>query len=237
MNRPGWAIELLGEAFDIADWRSFLPFPFDPWVEIISGTDNKAVLRSCKWDGVNSHETVVHDAQRIVDLVSGAVLIAQADSLPVKLGSIMRFNDNGERENTVYPAAAVLGFAIGSFRIRGRATLSGGAPALEESRVQRWVAASEANDDRAFLLKSLPNCDNWFDIYKAIELAMRIGGTPAKLLLVSSGRSGDWNDLKQTANHYRHAPDTPKYPLPKSPPTLEAARNMLIEMISLSLQP
>jgi hypothetical protein len=44
MNSPGWAVELVGEKFDVDDFREMLPPPFDPWVEDYSMDGGSVVI-------------------------------------------------------------------------------------------------------------------------------------------------------------------------------------------------
>jgi hypothetical protein len=44
-NSPGWAVELVGEKFDLDDLRNDQAPPFDLWVEDYA-TDNRSACRA-----------------------------------------------------------------------------------------------------------------------------------------------------------------------------------------------
>ena len=61
------------------------------------------------------------------------------------------------------------------------------------------------DDDVADLLEQHGKADDWYEMYKAVELAERIAGGEHKLRQLLGGSAADCKNFKQTANFYRHA--------------------------------
>jgi hypothetical protein len=73
MNSPGWAVELVGEKFDVDDFREMLPPPCDPWVEDYSMDGGSvAILRSRNWIALTEAADVFRDAGRMTDCANGS---------------------------------------------------------------------------------------------------------------------------------------------------------------------
>ena len=79
-------------------------------------------------------------------------------------------------------------------------------PPPEPSAAQGWVQASESSDKIADLLVYAGRADNWFDIYKAIEMAERIVGGEHDLQKLLGPAAAQLKSMRSTANFYRHAP-------------------------------
>jgi hypothetical protein len=211
-NTPGWAIKLDGDPIDIGDLRVLLPPPYDPWIEDYATDDGlNAILRSKSWAGITEASVIFDDASRILERLHGELLLIHGDAKPVKPATVMSFGSDGKRENILYAMSASIVLSLGRVRMRAYATT--GAPVEpSETMVQRWFREAEADDKRSDLFLHLTRLDNWFDLFKSMEIMRRMMGQP-KLNSILSGEQKRWGAIWQTANCHRHAPDTVKFPL------------------------
>lgn len=232
---PGWAVELTGERFDLDDLRELLVPPFDPWVEDFVEEGNvKLLLRSTAWTSDVDSSIVHSQASRMVERLHGAMLLIQSDARPVAIGQILKFRDDGSRENILVAISGHISLTGG--RARGRFVSDSPSPP-EPSSVQRWIQSAETDDDRADLFDHLARADNWYDVYKASEIVRRIAGGDAALRRVLGPLGVEWRRVWQTANANRHAPDPAKYPLPAVPATLIEARKTVFKVARLVVEP
>ncbi len=226
---PGWAVELIGEEFDLDDLREMLHRRVSgcPWVEDYSQLDGlKLLLRSPGWDHLDEARDVSSDANRIVEMLNGAgPLLVDENARPISIGQIMKFKPDGSRDKV--PVVITASATISGARARGTVTVSGPAPIPpKETSLQKWLIAAEEEDTRAELLVHLSRADNWFDIYKAIELAETLlGGEQAAKVAAGS----DWKRIKQEANVHRHAPG--RCEPPKMRPTFQEARLFVLRSL------
>jgi len=116
--------------------------------------------------------------------------------------------------------------------MRARATT--GTPA-SETAVQRWFRQPEGDRNRDDLFLHLTRLDNWYDLYKSMEIVRRMTGQ-TKLNAMLGGDRKRWNDIWQTANCNRHAPDPVKYPLPVLTPAFDGAREFVLQHIAKVLE-
>ena len=102
--------------------------------------------------------------------------------------------------------------------------------------MQKWLRQSEANDDQAKdqaeLLIHLSRADNWFDLYKTVELTQGMNGGQHKLQEALAADGKEWDRVRRTANHYRHAPGSKHSTLPDNPPTFKEARDFVLRVVS-----
>jgi hypothetical protein len=237
MNKisPGWAVELVGEMIDLDDFRELLSPPFNPWVEDCPSDDGvKLLLRSISWASLSEAADMYGDACRILECLNGEAMLIHDDARPVKLGEIMRFGEDGKRHIFIFPATGRYHLPRGRARGRGMAVTSGPSNEPQESRMQRWFREAETDDTRAELFAHLARTDNWYDLYKSMELARKLAGRTNAVKTALGPDSNEWTEWKrtwQTANCYRHAPDPVKYPLPSPPVELQQARNFILKMI------
>jgi hypothetical protein len=232
-NTPGWAIELDGDQIDIDDLRYLLPAPFDPWVEDYPTDDGpKPIFRSKNWTGIREASVIYGDARRILERLHGELLLIHNDAKPVKAGRALSFGPDGKRENILYAISASVAISLGRVRMRARATT--GTP-VSETVVQRWFREAEGDRNRDDLFLHLTRLDNWYDLYKSMEIVRRMIGQ-TKLNPILGGDRKRWNDIWQTANCNRHSPDPVKYPLPVPTPTFRDAREFVLEHIAKVLK-
>lgn len=231
-HAPGWAIELIGQKIDLDDCREQLPSGFDPWVEDYESSDSRVlILRSLAWAKFTEAVDMFRDAERLLTWHHGIASLLNTDARPLRLGATMRFDATGKREPIIF--ASVGHFTMKGGRWRGRSAVIGGPPKrAQESTAQRWLKAADSDETRAELLAHISRADNWFDLYKSMELTQRLAGDePALKIQIGSGWS-EWERIRRTANCYRHAPNPQKYPLPKHPAELNASRIFILSAIA-----
>ncbi len=78
-------------------------------------------------------------------------------------------------------------------------------PPPQPSSVQLWDQTARDNDDVADLLEQIARADNWYDIYKSVEIMEGISGGEHKLRERLYPSSADFKNMRTTANYYRHA--------------------------------
>lgn len=229
-NTPGWAIELTGEKIDLDDLRFHLMPGFDPWIEDYAADDRAiALLRSASWESLQEAPEIKLDATRIVQKLIGLARLFENDAKPVGLGMVLKFGPDGRRLPILFAETVHLAISGGRVRFRGVGVLDPTA-SPQESKMQRWLRESESDDVRGELLIHTGRADDWYDLYKSMELAERLSGDQKKLNVIPGADSEQWKRVRQTANCYRHAP-SPKFPLPDSPPTLQDARKFVFSIM------
>ncbi|HUB49154.1 MAG TPA: recombinase family protein, partial [Acetobacteraceae bacterium] len=103
-------------------------------------------------------------------------------------------------------------------------------PPPAPSQAQRWVQVAEHCNDVADMLIFAGRANNWFDIYKALELAQLLaGGRPGrKLNALLGGASDEFERMWRTANMHRHARSNDA---PTTPMALADAMSLLPSVI------
>lgn len=217
---PGWAIELQGDKLDLDDFEVELARPHTPWVE----RDGEVLLlRSTTWIGLHDSRAVMEEGRRLIAQLNGAARLIHDDAREVRLGTLRRFNDNGQP--LPISLAATLNVTLDDLRVRFRAAVS-----LEPhgvsgpSHMQQAIASAENDKStiRADLLHSIARSNNWFDLYQVMELTEAImeGLHELEKKLSAQKLNSDfnvWKTVRATANHYRHAPPKAN-PMPSNPP-------------------
>lgn len=219
----GWAIELCGPQVDLDDLRHELRSPFDPWVEDYEEDgEHLLLLRSGNWSSLDSTGQVMVFARRLIDNISGALLVGFDDAMPIKCGRILRFGAGGSKLPVTLEAT--LNVVEEPDRVRAYGTVgSNGAASQAPSKMQQRLAKAEVEEHVSDLLTFLARSYDWFDLFKAMEKVGHLAGGQ-RLLEKNVDR---WEDTRRTANRYRHAP-SPSFSLPDNPPTLEEARRVVI---------
>ncbi len=230
-NTPGWAIEVVGEEIEIDDLRRLLPAPYDPWIEDYPSDDGpKAILRSKGWKTVTDVSLIYTDSRRIIELLNGELMLVHSDAKKVEPGKALRFDATGKREPVVFPITGQMNAVLGKIRARIYGTV--GAPGVPtESLMQKWFQQAEADPRRAELFVHVNRMDNWYDVYKVMEIARKLVGAKA-ISSILNKEQNTWRAVWQTANCHRHAPDSTNYPLPKREPTLDQAREFVLKAVA-----
>ena len=232
-NAEGWAVELKGEQIDVDDAREVLQPPFDPWIEDHLTADEAIIplLRTKAWMSLARPADVARDARRIVERLNGAAVLVHSDAKPLGMGQVLKFDAAGKRIPMLSAASSRLNLNLGRTRSRDRSVAAtSAAPMSTESSVQRWLREADADDKRADLLLHLTRADNWHDLFKSAELIRKLAGGESALKSALGPDWPYWRLMFRTANCYRHAPDSEKYPLPVPPAELEEAREFLFKL-------
>ena len=217
---PGWLVRLAGDDFDLRHWRQALQPPHEPWCERIE-RDAEVIwaLLSRGFGGSETAAQVKELALPFIGRLNGAMAVS-ARTGPVRFDAVGRVDDRGEVHLTVLLETAA------TMRASAFATLAAGvrdadgnlvpSPPPRPSAAQRWLGLAARDDVVADMLVFAGRADNWFDVYKAIELAERLakrrhGGKKVKgegalaALLGPSAKA--FETMRQTANYHRHAPN------------------------------
>lgn len=231
MVSAGWALELRGSRVDLDDVREKLKPPFDPWVEEYGeGGENMLLLRSNAWKGLASTGDMMAEAARLIDHINGALLLEDANAQLISHGITLCFGEDGGRLPVVIAAKANI--TLKGFRVRARGVVGAGSPEEEPSASIMQVRLQKADKEPIMsdLLTFITRADNWFDLFKAMELVERLIGGEARAQAISS----EWKRVRQTANRHRHAP-SPKHTLPRNPPQVPEARAVLLAVASTAV--
>ena len=226
--RPGWIAQVQGHSFDLAYWEQSLKPPFDPVCECLPHGDGTVwALRSTMFNQLQSANEVRAQAIILVARLNGA-LRAQCDADPLTLQGVAHIDDSGNFHFTAFLEghARVRSMVTGTLEARDTDGNLVPTPPPEPSQTQRWVPVSEQNNDVGDMLIFTGRADNWFDIYKALELAQSLaGGRPGRKLDELLGSASDeFERMWRTANMHRHARSKNQ---PTNPMTLDEAMSLL----------
>jgi hypothetical protein len=228
---PGWIVLLTGQDMDMSLWERSLQRPFDPWCERVP--QQGLALRSRSFDQTQSADEVRERAIELIERLNGALGV-EVGAEPVNYRWVGRIDDNGKVDIWVFPVT-------GHARLRGRGMMTPDTevrdingnivppPPPGPSAAQRWITAAAKNDDLADMLVFMGRADNWFDIYKAIELAEHLCGGRHELAKLLGDSATACKNLRETANFYRHPP-TRTY-LPPIPTELTEAKPLLSHIV------
>jgi hypothetical protein len=221
-----WIVQLTGHEFDFSYWERCLRPPFDPCCQRIprDGTFVWA-LRSRSFDHLQNAGEVRERAIPLIQQLNGALGV-EVNAEPLNFYGVGRIDDQGGFHLTVFAEAhsRARANAIATAEVRdAKGNLIPPLPP-EASSTQRWIKAAENNDDIADMLVFAGRADNWFDIYKTVELAQRLAGDRNKLRVLLGKSANECERMWRTANSYRHARDNNR---PDILTTLSEARPLL----------
>lgn len=204
--RCGWYVVLGGHEGDLSEWRYELVPPFDPYVLKVSETET--ALWSADVQDAKDAAEVRERASTILRVLNGALKLT-VSSEPVAMASVAHVNDAGVRSTYMFIEPASMRVRAFALRPVVVAYDADGnlipPPPPSPSRAQRWASLGRSYDVVADMLDHYGRADNWFDIYKTIELAEALFGGEHKLKRTLGPRAADAKRLKQSANFYRHA--------------------------------
>ena len=204
--KPGWYARLQGEDVDLEDWTYSLDEPFDPVA--LKLPNGETVLRSADFEGLEDASEVRERALVLIGRLNGALNLWN-DVRPVKFAGVYRIDDDGNQHAWVFAEMAAM--ELGRCVMRATAVVLGSdgkpvpPPPPAPSRPQDWNRLAEENDDISDLLDHFGRADNWYDIYKAIEIAEQVAGGGHKLWSLLGAEAKASKNLKASANFYRHA--------------------------------
>lgn len=229
----GWYVQLSGEKFDLEDWEYTLNEPFDPVV--MQEPDGTFLLKSREFDEARTADEVREKALGLINRLNGALALMHG-TRPVTLAGVIGVDDQGRRHISVTMTG--VGLAIGRARMRATATVLGPdglplpPPPPQPSDAQRWNQLASTSDDIADLLEQHGKAEDWYEMYKAIELAERIAGGEHKLKRLLGSSSAECKNFKQTANFYRHS----RAPRPTRLTTLGEGKTLLNYMVRQAIE-
>lgn len=229
---PGWYARLDGDDVDLDDWRHSLNRPFDPVA--LKFPNGETVLSSREFSDAPSAGEVRERALILISRMNGALSIWNG-ARPVRFSGVYRVDDEGKQHTFLFAEAAI---ELGRCVMRATAVVFGpdgkpiAPPPPTPSKPQDWNRLADVSDDVADLLDHVGRADNWFDIYKTIELAERIAGNERKLVKLFAGTGIDVKRLKMSANFYRHA----RAPRPTSPFSIMDARSTITYIVQRVLE-
>ena len=202
----GWVARLSGHDFDCKYWEESLRPPFDPWCERLS-QDGRLVLRSRSFDDLQSADAVRKRAIPLIQRLNGAHGVA-VGAEPLTFDGVGHIDDQGQVQLHIF---AELNERLHGFMVTATAEVRDSEGNLippspsQPSNAQRWIEAAEKNDQIADMLIFAGRTDNWFDIYKAVELAEKIAGGQHKLRQLLGASAREYERMRDTANCDRHA--------------------------------
>lgn len=206
----GWAAQISGKEPDIWAWKSLLKPPFEPWVEdYVTEGETRLLLRSAKWKELKDGDEVRREAETLVERLNGALVLVHNDATNLRVEDVYEFDENAKRIPRIVTAAGHI-----SAKARVRASLEKVGEPRTASFVQDAVASADGDDKKAELLGHFSRASNWYELYKAIECIQALN---------PDVKTKKWEEIRQTANHYRHH-RSKKSELPANPPTFEQAR-------------
>ena len=228
----GWIVALIGDKLDLSVWEQSLPTSSDPWCEKVTAQDGKIILalRSRIFDNLKNATEVWPHADLLIAKLNGALRIEFPNIKTLSFsGQIGRIDDHGQLQ----------WFSISSGNAEGQGLARGisAAPSPPKSHTQLLIEAAEANKLLADMLIFTGRADNWFDLYKALEFAIKIAGSKQKLqnLLPDADRQ-NYNDMFDNAGANRHSKAYTKYKEPKRKVTIPEANSLLSKTLTLLLQ-
>jgi hypothetical protein len=230
MNTPGWAVEIHGEQIDVNDLRAVLIPGFDPWIE---NYEDKVLIRSKQFANLVEAGEVAASAGLLLRMLHGAVLLEQSDARAVSVGEIFKFGSGGTREQIAIKGAANIEMA--SARARGYATVlraDGTREKPRESKTQKRLRAAVTSTAKADLLVHLARSDNWYDLYKAMEIVRGLKGGERQLIAALAQDWVQWDRVWKEANHHRHAASVGPTTRPASPPSFNDAFSFVLQTIA-----
>lgn len=167
--------------------------PFDPWCERMPRNGGFVwALRSRSFDHLQSANEFRTRALTLIAQLNGALGVRD-DTEQLNIQGVGRIDNDGQVHFTVFA----------EINERGRATATADAevrdargnlvppPPPEPSAAQKWIKAAEENDDIADMLVFAGRSDNWFDIYKTVELAQKLAGDRNQLRSLLGGSADE----------------------------------------------
>ena len=205
MPKAGWHVQWAGEPVDLNDWKRTLNEPFDPFVEEFP--DGTIALCSTQFDKLKSAQEVRSAALILIARLNGALRLTAA-AQPLKLNNIIQIDDEGRRHATIFAEAAA--FAFGRATATFTAVLLGAdgtplpPPPPQPSDPQKWLVLASSSDLYAALLDHFGRAENWYDIYKTIEVAEKLKGGEKALQKAMGSLGKDLKSMRSSANFHRH---------------------------------
>ena len=223
-----WGVLIRGHDIDIRSWQSSLVAPFVPYV---SDTDFGPTLWSAAIQDLASAAEAFEAAKALVQSVN-SVMFYTMGSRPVEIDGILEVREGGRLSRHVIASMAIVEMRADVVGV-GLAINKYGEVVEQEpkpSRQQKWLEAAENSDMLSDLLMHGFHRDNWYEMYKALEVLEDISGGERGLINAIGPDGEKVKDLKRNANFYhRHARSRGEKP--KKPMERAEARELLTRLI------
>jgi hypothetical protein len=236
-SRIGWGVVLTGHAFDLEDWQEAFKQRFDPLDPWVTETKFGPILRSSQLDREATPIAACERAKALMDEVNGAIRASYGAGI-VRLKDIVEILSDGTVRRQLSEQL------IDGLRLKAHAVAvvlgPDGRPEPpkppERSEPKRWLSIAAEDALLADALIYFARCDDWFDVYKALEcLIQRFAGGEKDGQVERFRRLGGANAdeitrLRKTANSKRHARgslDPPARPMEQT-----ESRNLLATLMA-----
>jgi hypothetical protein len=231
-----WAVQLEGAHLDIQAWEMALPDLSNYRVEKVPQA-SKMVFALCgpPLQQFTEARDVCAKALSFIEQMNGLMWLAYRAEPLCFGGTVFQLGANGSVGVTVMvgfgPAIRLGGLRPVITVTQADGTVVASTPATDPV-LRHALLAAEQSADVMDLLVQMGRADNWYDLYKAIELAERlVGGEPALRNLMGH-QSGAFKAVRTTANFFRHA----RTHRPGTLSTMEDARALLAQAVEIVLR-
>ncbi len=185
------------------------------------------MLKSSEFDELIEASEVREKGIALVARLNGALNVVHS-AQPLRLAGVTQVDGTGAKHTTIFGEAAILEMRVDVMEATITTYGPDGQPLPpsppQPSKVQLWNQAALNNDNVADLLEQVARADNWYDIYKSVEILQAMSGGERNLKQRLGSSGGDFKKMRTTANYYRHA----RAPYPPHPLTnLQAAFSLL----------
>jgi hypothetical protein len=217
-----WIYELVGRPHDLLNWAScFAGGDFRVEVEHFNDRPPRYYLHTSRFDGISDIE-IRGVAADIITWMNGVAKIWYGINEPVIMGLPITVREDGSRVPVVEVER------VERLQIETLTNLGAGSIRPAPVPAGTWVVLAAVNPQVADAAKYFAEPDSWHSFYKIYEAVCKAVGGQKALLGKKWLSESVLNDLRQTANFYRHAAERPpKHTLPKRPPSLYEARSQL----------
>ena len=179
--------------------RNELIKPWEPWAE---EHEIQSELQTILFSTRLAEAADVGAANDIAKLLLGrinGIYKTVRGHVPIKFSGLVRFE----------PGQAPMLMTIGEANITLASATAGEGwvapnPPVAPSPLQRDLYLASVDSKFDDLLSYAARCEDWFDVYKAIEAASDIAGGEHKLLKALGSTGPSVKDMKNTANFHRH---------------------------------
>jgi hypothetical protein len=199
-----WAVELLGEDFDLHDARELFA---SGAVRVETLASSKTVLIADDFESLTEVLQVREAAKRLIDLINGALFLHDAARNPVRIGSLHENRDGKWHQHAIItPEPAVFRTKFYSATV----TVNGVPDQPQPPPERKWVHDALSDDVVADVLNYLRGKPDWFELYKAFErmrddINQRLGGQHRQEKMGWPAK-GDLDSFSESANVHRHSP-------------------------------
>ena len=221
-----WTVRLAGSRFDLSSWAVLFYHCPDPRVEIDrSGTAPQATgVASARLNGLTDLDQLHDVAEYLIDQMNGAASTQYAAGRVHIAGFTAVLND-GTLQERPFGRPAVRGVV----RL-GPAINKDGSPPRAASQAQGRLlyALSDANPLVSEALTYSGRADNWFDLFKLLEVIQTAVGSRENIWKLGWATRGEITRFAMTANHVRHA----KKPRPAHALHLDQAQDLMRRVLT-----